>query len=321
MILAALLAGSVALLSWLERGPVEPGRSHSPLAHEIRPAAEVSPLGADHQTVPASPSDPDWVDAGPPAPRIAIIIDDVGYLERPALELAGMGLPLTFAILPFQRYSRSLTDKLSASGHEVILHLPMEPEGYPLNNAGKGMVGPEMRVGEITLILEKALRDVPHASGISNHMGSRATADPVLMKTVLGLLLRRGLYFLDSRTTADSVAFQMARKMGVPALQRAIFLDGKRDESYIENQFRNLLLEARANGSAVAIGHPYPATIAVLKRSAALLQREGVRLVPASELAGPERGARADALAEDDRTIRDPRRDRSGIDGRGVQGP
>ena len=117
-------------------------------------------------------------------------------------------------------------------------------------------------------------------------MGSRATADPMLMETVLEVLRRRGLYFLDSRTTADTVALQIAQKMGVPALQRTIFLDGRRDESYIENQFRNLLLEARARGSAVAIGHPYPATIAVLKRSVALLRIEGVRLVPASELAG-----------------------------------
>ena len=121
-------------------------------------------------------------------------------------------------------------------------------------------------------------------------MGSRATADPALMETILGLLRRRGLYFLDSRTTPDTVAFQIARKMGVPALQRSIFLDGRRDESYIEIQFQNLLREARVKGSAVAIGHPYPATIAVLKRSAALLREAGVRLVPASELAGVGEG-------------------------------
>ena len=258
MTLAALLVGSVALLSWFERRPIEPGGFPSPLADR----------------------------AGPPAPRVAVIIDDIGYRERPALEIARMGLPFTFAILPFQRYSRSLADTLNASGYEVILHLPMEPEGYPLNDAGEGTIGPGMEVGEITRTLEAALQEVPHAVGVSNHMGSRATTDAALMETILGPVRRRGLYFIDSRTTADTVAFQIARKMGVPALQRSIFLDGRRDESYIENQFRNLLWEARAKGSAVAIGHPYPATIEVLRRSAALLRKEGVRLVPASELAG-----------------------------------
>ncbi len=286
MTLAALLVGSVALLSWLEQRPVEPDGSPTPLADGTGPAPEEPTARGEPQTAPASSYHADWIDAGRPAPRVAIIIDDVGYLERPALELARMGLPLTFAILPFQRYSRSLTDRLHASGYEVILHLPMEPVGYPLNDAGEGTIGSEMEAGEITRTLEEALREVPHAVGVSNHMGSRATADPALMETILELVQRRGLYFLDSRTTARTVAFQIARKMGVPALQRSIFLDGRRDESYIENQFRNLLREARVKGSAVAIGHPYPATIAVLKRSAALLRKEGVRLVPASELAG-----------------------------------
>ena len=290
MTLAALLIGSVALLSWLERRPTDPDRSPAPRADQAEPAPGESPAGGDPRTTLASPSDPDWLDAGRPAPRVAIIIDDVGYRERPALELARMGLPLTFAILPFQRYSRSLTQRLNASGYEVILHLPMEPLGYPLNDAGEGTIGLETEAGEITRTLEEALREVPYAVGVSNHMGSRATADPALMETILGLLRRRGLYFLDSRTTPDTVAFQIARKMGVPALQRSIFLDGRRDESYIEIQFQNLLREARVKGSAVAIGHPYPATIAVLKRSAALLREEGVRLVPASELAGVGEG-------------------------------
>jgi polysaccharide deacetylase 2 family uncharacterized protein YibQ len=110
------------------------------------------------------------------------------------------------------------------------------------------------------------------------------------MRAVLEEVRNRGLYFLDSRTTTGTIAIQMAQKMGVPALERSIFLDGSRDESYIEGQIRRLLREARESGSAVAIGHLYPATVEVLKRSTGLLQREDIRLVPASELAGFEGG-------------------------------
>jgi len=131
---------------------------------------------------------------------------------------------------------------------------------------------------------------VPQAVGVNNHMGSMATADPAVMKAVLGVIKQRGLYFLDSRTSADTVGFDMARAMGIPALERSVFLDDRREPSYIEDQVRTLLRKARAQGSAVAIGHPDPATVEGLKRSVGLLRDGGIEVVPASELAGRRDG-------------------------------
>ena len=263
---------------------------------EIPESTPLSPSPAPQTRRPEAPEDqlvphdPDWIDAGESVALVAIVIDDVGYREGLALELASLGLPLTFALLPHQRHTRSLAERLQASGHEVILHLPMEPRAYPARDPGEGAVGAGMPSGAIAGEISRALDEIPGAVGVSNHMGSRATADPVVMEAVLAVVRSRGLYFLDSRTTPERVVLQIARKMGVPALERTVFLDARRDESYIESQIQSLLREARAKGSAVAIGHLYPATVEVLKRSADLLRGEDIRLVPASELVGFEGG-------------------------------
>jgi hypothetical protein len=217
---------------------------------------------------------------------VAIVIDDIGFEAQPVRELAGLGLPLTFAVLPRQRYSRSLAAELRARGHEVILHLPMEPRGYPARDPGAGAVDGGMDAGEVAAAVDRDLREVPQAVGVNNHMGSRATADSRVMREVLEVVRRHGLYFLDSRTTRDTVAFQMARSMGIPAVERTIFLDDRREASYIEGQVRGLLRRARQEGSAVAIGHPDPVTVQVLRRSLGLLRSADIRVVPASELAG-----------------------------------
>jgi polysaccharide deacetylase 2 family uncharacterized protein YibQ len=290
--LAAFLA--VALLI-LERFDTPPPEEPPGSARDADPGRRAGEPPED-QGIPRSgrgletPEDPDWVPADGSIAFVAIVIDDVGFDERPALELSKLDLPLTFAILPYQRHSRSLSSRLREAGHEVILHLPMEPEQYPLRDPGKGVVGGGMDAGEIVREMASALQEVPQAAGISNHMGSRATADSEVMRVILEEVRSRGLYFLDSRTTTSTVALQMAQEMRVPALERSVFLDASRDESYIESQVRRLLREARDRGSAVAIGHLYPATVEVLKRSAGLLQGEDIRLVPASELAGFERG-------------------------------
>ncbi len=236
--------------------------------------------------LPAGPRETERRPSSGAVARVAIVIDDVGFEERSVRELSSLGLPLTFAILPRQRYSKSLAAELRARGHEVILHLPMEPRDYPDRDPGAGAVDGGMDAGEVAAAVDRDLQDVPQAVGVNNHMGSRATADPRVMREVLEVLHRRGLYFLDSRTTRDTVAFQMARSMGIPAVERSVFLDDRREASYIEGQVRGLLRKARKEGSAVAIGHPDPVTVRALRRSLGLLRSADIHVVPASELAG-----------------------------------
>jgi len=221
---------------------------------------------------------------------IAIVIDDVGFDEAPVVELTRLGLAFTFAILPHQRYSRSLASRLSAEGYEVILHMPMQPLGYPARDPGEGAVGAEMSPAEIRRAVEMGLAEVPQAAGLNNHMGSRTTADPRAMRSVLEVLGRRGLFFLDSRTTPRTVGFDLAREMGVPALERRVFLDDRREASYIEGQVHGLLRKAREEGTVVAIGHPDTVTVDVLRRTADLFRGDDVVVVPASALVRPPNG-------------------------------
>ncbi|HEU4403596.1 MAG TPA: divergent polysaccharide deacetylase family protein [Candidatus Polarisedimenticolia bacterium] len=287
--LLALLAATLTLLELVERRRPGGGRTATTSRSAHRPfrrSAADHPPGAVPQRSPdgRTGSDPDWIpEAGSPT-RVAIVIDDVGFEEGPALELSRLGIPLTFAILPRQRYSKILAEKLRSGGHEVILHLPMEPIDYPHSNPGAGAVAEGMEPGEIATAVLRDLEDVPGAVGLNNHMGSRATADAAVMRAVLEVARARGLYFLDSRTTTETIGFEMARNMGVPAIERTIFLDDRREASYIEGQVRGLLRRAREGGAAVAIGHPDPVTVKVLEHSVGLLRSEGIQVVPVSQL-------------------------------------
>lgn len=285
LVLAVLVAGSLVLMEFLERSRRSiPAAKMSHRPAPRRQAARSVPSASPRDRSPGG-QEGDWVPSGEAPARVAIIIDDVGFDSGPVLELARLALPMTFAILPHQRYSRSLAKALHASGHEVILHLPMEPIAYPARDPGEGAIGQSMRPGDIAAAVRRDLDGIPEAVGVNNHMGSRATSDPAVMRAVLGVVGQRGLYFLDSRTTPDTVGFDMAREMGIPAVQRSVFLDDRREASYIEGQVRELLRKAREQGSAVAIGHPDPATVQVLRRSVGLFRNEAVRVVPASELA------------------------------------
>lgn len=289
--LTLLVALCIGLLEYLDRAHSYRARSVSAprRGHE---GSRKEPLPRSPQPRPRSPEtsqDDDWVPAGEETPRVAIVIDDVGFEEGPALDMASLGLPLTFAVLPYQRHTRSLASRLRASGREVILHLPMEPQAYPALNPGQGAISEEMQPAEIAATVRRALDEVPEAVGVNNHMGSRVTVDPVAMRAVLGVIRERGLYFLDSRTTSDTIAYDMARDMGIPALERSVFLDDRREESYIEGQVRELLRKAREQGAAVGIGHANRVTAAALRGCAGLLRSAEIQIVPASVLAGLDR--------------------------------
>lgn len=276
---AAILVGLLVLLRVL--GP--PHRGSGALRHGA-PSARRAPgtgRGPEARPGPGTESEPS---PNPPR-RVAVVIDDVGFDETIALQFASLGVPMTFAILPHQRYSASLATRLRSMGQEVILHLPMQPIGSPGNDPGQGAVTEGMSRDEIRSIVNRDLADVPGAVGLNNHMGSRATTDAVLMRAVLEVARDHGLYFLDSRTTSATVAYDLALEMGIPAARRRVFLDDRRERSYIEAQVRSLLERARTEGSALAIGHPDEATLEALRESTGLLRSPDIRMVPASALA------------------------------------
>lgn len=225
-----------------------------------------------------------------PAIAISIIIDDLGNnlpQGRRALRLPG---PVACAILPHTPHAARLAREAHTSGKEVILHLPMESEDD--TEPGPGSLASNMRADDISTALDQALRTVPHAVGVSSHMGSYLTKRPQPMRWLMHALAQRGgLYYVDSRTTPDTVAAKIATELGVPNLERNVFLDEDRRHGAIERQFEHLLELAERQGTALAIGHPYPETLAFLEGRLAQLTNTYVRLVPPSQLLGRMRAA------------------------------
>jgi polysaccharide deacetylase 2 family uncharacterized protein YibQ len=214
----------------------------------------------------------------------AIIIDDLGENLEAARQLLALPYPLTFSVLPHLRDSVETATEARHAGHEVMLHLPMEPEAGPHASPGEGEIRIGMTSFEIEHVLQWDLDSVPHAAGVNNHMGSRATADPRLMAAVMRSLAGRQLYFVDSRTTANSVALEAARRQGLPAFYRSVFLDDTESVPYTLEQLRRFRRVLEDQGTALAIGHPYPTTIAALAKFLPELERDDVELAPASQL-------------------------------------
>ncbi len=227
--------------------------------------------------------------------QVAIVIDDLGHNRAAGRELAGMGAPLTFSVMPRLPYSREVAEEAHHAGCEVMLHLPMQP----LLDSAPDVSQDELRVGmapaQVTGIITSDLASVPFVAGVNNHMGSRATGDALLMASVMRALAARHLFFIDSLTTPRSVALRLARQYQVASFYRSVFLDDTRTVAYTLAQLRRLCQIADRRGSALAIGHPYPTTLKALAQFLPELQREGVELVPASRLAVlPTASARGD---------------------------
>jgi len=223
--------------------------------------------------------------AGSPAanPQLAIILDDLGRDRSASDSLLALPFPLTVSVLPHLPFSTEVAEEVYRRGDEVLLHLPMESQS--------GDATPEnvqLRVGmnrdDVEPILAGMLETVPHAAGVNNHQGSRATADPAIMDALMPALRRRGLFFIDSRTTAATVAYDSAERAGVPAASRKVFLDDTPSREAILAQLDLAARDARRDGSAIAIGHPHPETIAALAEGVPHLEAGGVRLVFASDL-------------------------------------
>ena len=222
-------------------------------------------------------------------PQLAIIIDDMGHDRSSADELLALPFPLTISILPYLPLSAEVAEEAHRRGDQILLHLPMEPEAGGGGSEGGATQEPiELRVGmsarEVNATLAGMLETVPHAAGVNNHEGSRATADAPLMQALMPALRARNLFFIDSRTTAGTVAYATAETDGVPTASRKVFLDDTPTKEAVLAQLELAARDASRDGSAIAIGHPHPSTIAALSQAVPELEGHGVRLVFASEL-------------------------------------
>lgn len=220
-------------------------------------------------------------DADTPA-FVAIIIDDLGYNLRDGNRALGLPGAITYSILPYTRHSHFLALQANQSGREVMLHLPME-------NLRDHDIGPDgltsrLQKTEFVSALHKALADVPFVRGINNHMGSYLTQQSEQMHWLMTEIRAQQFYFVDSRTTPMSVASDIAKQNRILESSRDVFLDNTRSFYSIDLSFRHLIRLAKANGSAIAIGHPHATTLAYLELALPLLKDEGIQLISVSSL-------------------------------------
>src|SRR4030042_7218897 len=217
-------------------------------------------------------------------PKIAIVIDDLGGENKISQELLRWDLPITFSILPFTPYSKTLAEKAHRRGKEVILHLPMEPRGYPQIRPGAGVLLEEMDEARLLRQLSKDIEAVPYIKGVSNHMGSRLMEDPEKMRIVFSELKRRGLFFLDSRTTPQTVGLEVAQSVGLKAMERSLFIDHSSDEKDIKQKLERLIQFSLSTGKSIGVGHPHPSTLKSLKEMIPKMKEKGIELVPLSSV-------------------------------------
>ncbi|HPA96415.1 MAG TPA: divergent polysaccharide deacetylase family protein, partial [Thermoanaerobaculia bacterium] len=247
--------------------------------------ADVAAREATPRPAPAPRETPRVTPRATPRPaggRIALVIDDLGRRPSDLATIAALGVPVAHAVLPYEPHSAAMAAAAAAAGAEVLLHLPME--ALDGEDPGPGALRLGMDDAALAAATRAALAAVPEAVGINNHMGSALSADRRAMAVVLGVARERGLFFLDSRTTAATVGFRLARELGVPAAERQVFLDDSLSAADIEAELERLRALALEEGSAIAIGHPHPVTFAQLAAEVPRAQAAGVRFVRLSEL-------------------------------------
>jgi polysaccharide deacetylase 2 family uncharacterized protein YibQ len=264
--LAGLLVVGVALLL--------PGQ-------ENREQGPVSPLSP----VPQAPApQPLPVEPPPALPRLAIVVDDLGY--EPSRDAEWMKFPekITVAVIPFGPSSRKVAESAHARGWGVILHVPMEPENPAPDRTENFRLRRGMTGNEMESLLARMIEDLPQATGASNHMGSAFTADPEAMAAYVAVLGKKGLYLLDSVTTPGSVALTAALGAGVPAARRDVFLDAGMMPGEMRSQWVRAIAIAKEKGVAVLICHGRPETLKAILDLLPDLRKEKVQAVLLEEI-------------------------------------
>jgi polysaccharide deacetylase 2 family uncharacterized protein YibQ len=217
------------------------------------------------------------------APRLAIILDDLGSDRAAAEAIFALPYPVTVSVLPNHDHSAEIASEAHRRGYQVLLHLPMQSIANETPEAQE--LRPGMQAAEVSGLVGQFLQNVPGVVGVNNHQGSQATSDTELMDELMPVLRDRRLFYVDSRTTAATVAFDTARSFGVRSAFRNVpFLDDVAEVAPVRKQLELALRGAREKGEAIAIGHPHPATIQALREFLPRAQANGVRLVFASDL-------------------------------------
>jgi hypothetical protein len=216
--------------------------------------------------------------------KVAIVIDDFGYDGRLARRFLQIDAPLSFSVLPNGTFSKSIAQRVRQAGRELLLHLPMEPKGYPEVDPGIGALLTEMTDMELVAALRKNLDSLPQVKGVNNHMGSEFCENEKKLRLVMRELKNRGLFFVDSRTTSRTKAYRVAQEEEVPSAERNVFLDNIQSPQAVRRQLKKLIQLAKLKGQAIGIAHPHEVTLKVLKEDIPKLSSKGVELVPVSQL-------------------------------------
>lgn len=254
--------------------------------------ARISVSLNDLEAVVPEPAMPAWVSnasaAVPTAderagPKIAIIIDDLGLDQEASKRLTAFQAPLTFAFLPYAEELGPQTRAAKAAGHELMVHMPMQSHRTSADPGDNALLA-GLSYDEFSNRINWNLSRFEGFVGVNNHMGSLITEDPALMVRVMARLRNEGLLFVDSLTTPNSMGKRAAKALGVPFVARDVFLDNEQDRDYILRQLETTEKIARLRGYAIAIGHPYAATMDVLEDWQKTLSFKGLTLVPISQI-------------------------------------
>lgn len=216
--------------------------------------------------------------------KVAIIIDDMGYSLKAINDICSLNKPLTISILPYTPLAKETARIAHQNKLEVMLHLPLESINSQRGNQIEGIILSQMDEEEILKTVEANLDQIPYVTGVNNHMGSKITANETLMSIVLGPLKERNLFFVDSRTTSKSKAYDVAQTLGIPSAYRHVFLDGENREGYIKGKMIELFRLAQRRGKAIGICHPTERTLRVLRENFHLVEKYNIEPVFASQL-------------------------------------
>ena len=216
-------------------------------------------------------------------PKVAIIIDDLGYDKKIAEKFLELDATFTFAILPFSPFQKKIAKRAQEKGLEVMLHLPMEPVEYPNVDPGPGTLLTSMSPDQLISQLQKNLDTLPNIKGVNNHMGSKLTTESNQLYQIFSVLKKRGLFFVDSRTTAKTLCKPSARMFKIPFAQRDVFIDHQQQPEFIRKQINKLINISKRHGEAIGIAHPHHTTYKILKEMLPELKKN-VQLVPASDI-------------------------------------
>jgi polysaccharide deacetylase 2 family uncharacterized protein YibQ len=268
VLLSHFMANRVAVPSIRRSRIVKPPR------FEIYPKNDISP----RELLPKPPGK-----APGALPRIAIIIDDIGYDRTIAKKFLALNTVLTFSILPQSPYEKSIARSVHRKGYDVMLHLPMEPDEYPWINPGPGVLLTSMSPDQLIHQLNEDLDEFPFIIGVNNHMGSKMTTLSPQVHEIFSVLKRKGLFFIDSRTTPDTVCKPSAELFKIPFAQKDVFIDHDPEPESIRKQIHRLILIAINHGEAVGIAHPHEETYKILREMLPEL-KEKAKLVRASDI-------------------------------------